>query len=82
MAAVGTLDLDRVIGVLVRYLGAADERIEGLQALSLEVAMFVGNHGGHPGIPLDDAAERSSCSIWTTYKAQAEQGAFCLRRTD
>ena len=33
MAAAGTLDLDRVIGVLVRYLGTADERIERLQTL-------------------------------------------------
>jgi len=30
MVAAGTLDRDRVIGVLVRYLGADDERIERL----------------------------------------------------
>ncbi len=34
MAEVGTLDLDRVIGVLVRYLGANDERIERLRSLA------------------------------------------------
>lgn len=34
MAAAGTLDADRVVGVLVRYLGADDERIERLRALS------------------------------------------------
>lgn len=34
MAAAGTLDLDRVIGVLVRHLGAADARIERLQTLA------------------------------------------------
>jgi hypothetical protein len=34
MAAAGTLDADRVLGVLVRYLGADDERIERLRALS------------------------------------------------
>lgn len=33
MQAAGTLDLDRVIGVLVRYLGADDDRIERLVAL-------------------------------------------------
>jgi hypothetical protein len=33
MQAAGTLDLDRVIGVLVRYLGADDERIARLVAL-------------------------------------------------
>jgi hypothetical protein len=33
MAAAGTLDLDRVIGVLVRYLGPTDERIERLRTL-------------------------------------------------
>ena len=33
MRAAGTLDLDRVIGVLVRYLGADDERIARLVAL-------------------------------------------------
>lgn len=33
MHAVGTLDLDRVIGVLVRYLGPDDERIERLRTL-------------------------------------------------
>jgi hypothetical protein len=30
MQAAGTLDLDRVIGVLVRYLGADDERVDRL----------------------------------------------------
>lgn len=34
MRSAGTLDVDRVIGVLVRYLGATDERIDRLQALS------------------------------------------------
>jgi hypothetical protein len=28
MADAGTLDVDRVVGILVRYLGAPDERIE------------------------------------------------------
>lgn len=30
MAAAGTLDIDRVVGVLVRFLGATDERVERL----------------------------------------------------
>lgn len=34
MAAAGTLDVDRVIGVLVRYLGAGDERIPRLLGLA------------------------------------------------
>lgn len=34
MQAVGTLDLDRVIGVLVRYLGPDDERIDRLRRLT------------------------------------------------
>ena len=33
MAGAGTLDIDRVIGVLVRYRGADDERIERLRSL-------------------------------------------------
>lgn len=33
MRTADTLDLDRVIGVLVRYLGADDERVEHLRAL-------------------------------------------------
>jgi hypothetical protein len=33
MQAAGTLDVDRVIGVLVRYLGPTDDRIERLRAL-------------------------------------------------
>jgi hypothetical protein len=33
MAEVGTLDVDRVVGVLARYLGPADERIERLLRL-------------------------------------------------
>jgi hypothetical protein len=33
MAGAGTLDIDRVIGVLVRYLGTDDERIERLRPL-------------------------------------------------
>ena len=33
MAGAGTLDLDRVIGILVRYLGADDERIGRLLSL-------------------------------------------------
>ena len=34
MHAVGTLDLDRAVGVLVRYLGPDDERVERLRALA------------------------------------------------
>jgi hypothetical protein len=34
MHTAGTLDIDRVIGVLVRYLGADDDRIERLRALA------------------------------------------------
>jgi hypothetical protein len=34
MAAVGTLDIDRVLGVLTRYLGAGDERVARLRALA------------------------------------------------
>ncbi len=34
MAAAGTLDFDRVVGVLVRYLGADDERVARLRALT------------------------------------------------
>lgn len=33
MQAAGTLDLDRVVGVLVRYLGVEDERVARLLAL-------------------------------------------------
>jgi len=33
MAAAGTLDVDRVVGVLTRYLGPADQRIAHVQAL-------------------------------------------------
>jgi len=33
MNAAGTLDGDRVLGVLVRYVGGSDERIERLRAL-------------------------------------------------
>ncbi len=33
MAAIGTLDVDRVAGVLARYLGPTDERIERLRTL-------------------------------------------------
>ncbi len=33
MAAAGTLDVDRVVGTLVRYLGPSDERIARLQQL-------------------------------------------------
>ena len=33
MAEMGTLDLDRLVGVLVRYLGAKDERVERLRSL-------------------------------------------------
>ena len=33
MAAAGTLDVDRVLGVLVRYLGPDDQRIERLRRL-------------------------------------------------
>jgi hypothetical protein len=33
MAAVGTLDIDRVLGTLTRYLGPTDERIEHLRRL-------------------------------------------------
>jgi hypothetical protein len=34
MAAAGTLDSERVLGVLVRYLGPRDPRVERLRALS------------------------------------------------
>ena len=34
MVAVGTLDIDRVIGVLTRYVGADDERVERLVNLA------------------------------------------------
>ena len=34
MLAAGTLDVDRVVGVLVRYLGADDERVARLLALT------------------------------------------------
>jgi hypothetical protein len=34
MAAVGALDVDRVIGVLTRYLGPTDDRIEHLRTLA------------------------------------------------
>jgi hypothetical protein len=34
MAAIGTLDVDRVVGVLTRYLGATDERVERLRRLA------------------------------------------------
>lgn len=34
MAAAGTLDVDRVIGVLVRYLGAEDHRVARLTTLA------------------------------------------------
>jgi hypothetical protein len=34
MAALGTLDVDRVVGVLIRYLGPRDERIRRLQRLA------------------------------------------------
>ena len=33
MRAAGTLDLDRVVGVLTRYLGPTDERVERLRKL-------------------------------------------------
>jgi hypothetical protein len=34
MVAAGTLDVDRVLGALTRYLGPADERLERLRALA------------------------------------------------
>ncbi len=34
MVAVGSLDVDRTLGVLVRYLGAEDGRVERLRSLS------------------------------------------------
>lgn len=34
MLAVGTVDVDRVLGVLVRYLGGDDERVARLRALT------------------------------------------------
>ena len=34
MLDAGTLDVDRVLGVLVRYLGAGDERVGRLRALA------------------------------------------------
>lgn len=33
MLAVGSLDIDRVLGVLSRYLGATDHRVERLRAM-------------------------------------------------
>ena len=33
MVDIGTLDLDRVVGVLVRYVGGTDERVERLRSL-------------------------------------------------
>ena len=33
MAQLGTLDFDRLVGVLVRYLGPSDERIDRIRAL-------------------------------------------------
>jgi hypothetical protein len=38
MADAGTLDLDRVIGILVRYLGGSDERVERLRELATRPA--------------------------------------------
>jgi hypothetical protein len=35
MAAAGTLDVDRVLGVLVRYLGTDDPRVERLRRLTV-----------------------------------------------
>lgn len=34
MASAGSLDIDRAVGVLVRYLGPTDERIDRLQRLT------------------------------------------------
>ncbi len=34
MVAAGTLDVDRVLGVLVRYLGPSDERVDRLRSLA------------------------------------------------
>jgi hypothetical protein len=34
MVAVGTLDIDRVVGALTRYLGPTDERVERLRRLA------------------------------------------------
>ena len=34
MAAAGTLDVDRVVGVLARYLGPADDRVARLLSLT------------------------------------------------
>ena len=34
MLAVGTLDIDRTLGVLVRYLGVDDERVRRLRDLA------------------------------------------------
>ena len=34
MSAAGTLDIDRVVGVLVRYLGPTDERVDRLRRMT------------------------------------------------
>jgi hypothetical protein len=34
MVAAGTLDIEHVLGVVVRYLGAADPRVERLRSLA------------------------------------------------
>jgi hypothetical protein len=34
MTSMGTLDLDRLIGVLVRYLGPDDQRVDRLRSLA------------------------------------------------
>jgi len=38
MLAVGTVDVDRVLGILVRYLGGDDERVERLRRLAAGVS--------------------------------------------
>jgi hypothetical protein len=45
MAAAGTLDIDRVVGVIVRYLGADDERVSRLLALGPGGRSRGGNEG-------------------------------------
>jgi hypothetical protein len=35
MIAIGALNVDQTLGVLIRYLGAGDERVERLRALTV-----------------------------------------------
>ena len=56
MAAAGALDLDRVLGAPVRYVGAGDQRVERLQALSGWRRSSVG-----PAVPT--ASSRGSAAV-------------------